>query len=101
MLVWLIGTIFTLVAPYTKVEESFNVQAIHDLLVHSPFSPEQYDHFQYPGVVPRTFIAPLFFYAILAPFHLVLSLPKPFLLIAARLLLVFSLDRSLEKVFFS
>jgi alpha-1,6-mannosyltransferase len=42
------------VAPYTKVEESFNMQAIHDLI----FTPtlEQFDHFAFPGAVPRSFI---------------------------------------------
>ncbi|KAL0758268.1 hypothetical protein Bca101_095936 [Brassica carinata] len=39
-----IAAIYVLMAPYTKVEESFNVQ---------------YDHLEFPGVVPRTFIASL------------------------------------------
>ncbi|KAJ5086757.1 hypothetical protein NUU61_008064 [Penicillium alfredii] len=50
-----------LAAPYTKVEESFHIQAVRDILAHGlPRSLElqraSYDHFAFPGAVPRTAI---------------------------------------------
>jgi len=57
-----------LVSPYTKVEESFNMQATHDILTYGvPISPqnatafltEKYDHKSFPGSVPRTFVGAL------------------------------------------
>lgn len=51
-------------APFTKVEESFNLQATFDILHRSP----HYDHVAFPGVVPRTFVGATLLSAFTWPF---------------------------------
>ncbi|GAA6003344.1 dolichyl-P-Man:Man(7)GlcNAc(2)-PP-dolichol alpha-1,6-mannosyltransferase [Rhodotorula paludigena] len=47
--------------PPTKVEESFTLHAARDLVVHGvdPQQLEQFDHLEFAGAVPRSFVAPL------------------------------------------
>lgn len=64
-----------LVAPYTKVEESFNIQAAHDILVFGTPTgrgaglrlEQRYDHFTFPGAVPRTFVGAVVLAGIVQP----------------------------------
>lgn len=74
-----------LVAPYTKVEESFNLQAIHDILIHGIPSPnadaptyfkQYYDHVEYPGSVPRTFVGAILLSGISRPLVRFLQSPE-------------------------
>lgn len=60
-LLFLVPLLHLLVSPYTKVEESFNLQATHDILIYGTPTTSigsrlaAYDHFTFPGAVPRSF----------------------------------------------
>ncbi|ONM15358.1 Dolichyl-P-Man Man [Zea mays] len=84
-----IAAFYAVMAPYTKVEESFNVQAIHDILYHT-YHIEKYDHLEFPGVVPRTFIGAFVISILSSPTVFVLRLlrvPKFYSLLTVRLTL--------------
>jgi alpha-1,6-mannosyltransferase len=62
------------ISPFTKVEESFNMQAAHDILMYGIPTRNielrfkaQYDHMEFPGAVPRTFIGALVLAGIAEP----------------------------------
>lgn len=61
--IYLLPLLHILLSPHTKVEESFNLQATHDILTYgTPVSSvharllQAYDHLTFPGAVPRTFV---------------------------------------------
>jgi hypothetical protein len=71
----LLVAIHLYIAPYTKVEESFNIQAAYDILHYGvPLGQHAhlriktlYDHMTFPGAVPRTFIGAMTLAAIAKP----------------------------------
>ena len=73
--------LYICVCPYSKVEESFNTQATHDLLIHGR-DLDAYDHLEFPGVVPRSFIGPLVLWTQTLPWSYAmraLDIPKVYL----------------------
>lgn len=103
--------IFSLLqCPYSKVEESFNLQATHDLYYYGIWpavrshwaglsnddSSVLYDHLKYPGVVPRTFVGPLIISTILKALSAVL---RPFINLDHHPLALESLARGVLLIF--
>ncbi|KAL4114430.1 hypothetical protein PRIC2_014369 [Phytophthora ramorum] len=80
-------TAYVFLCPFAKVEESFNLQATHDLLVFGARSVEKFDHLEFPGVVPRTFLGSLAVASVNGPIHwvfMVLGAPKLWMQVATR-----------------
>ncbi|CAG8475097.1 8079_t:CDS:2 [Diversispora eburnea] len=90
--------------PFTKVEESFNLQAIHDLMEYgiSQDSLKKFDHFEFPGVVPRTFVGPLLLSSVSWPTSKILEFFAPHLSKFSRQYVFFALSKfrsSISKTF--
>ncbi|PLW27310.1 hypothetical protein PCASD_20687 [Puccinia coronata f. sp. avenae] len=61
LIVFLSTFLHLFLSPFTKVEESFNLHAIHDFIHQPSLSAVAHagDHVQFPGPLPRTFIGAL------------------------------------------
>jgi alpha-1,6-mannosyltransferase len=68
----LVVLFYVICCPYSKVEESFNMQAVFDLTTFGS-DTSSYDHLEFPGVVPRTFIGSLVIAALYLPLKLIIS----------------------------
>lgn len=64
-----------LYSPYTKVEESFELHAVHDFLAYGlrPANLHKWDHLQFPGAVPRSFLPPVALGMLTYPFAYVFT----------------------------
>ncbi|KAG7872714.1 hypothetical protein KL938_005292 [Ogataea parapolymorpha] len=56
-----------MISPYTKVEESFNLHAIHDLINYGIYDIPHFDHKEFPGAVKRSFVGSLMVFIVSKP----------------------------------
>ncbi|KAK5120391.1 hypothetical protein LTR85_006330 [Meristemomyces frigidus] len=84
LLLFAVVGLHLLCAPYTKVEESFNIQATHDFLTYgvpwtnsSAILADKFDHVTFPGSVPRTFVGALLLAGLATPFKALLEKQDP------------------------
>ncbi|KAL8783366.1 MAG: hypothetical protein Q9213_004685 [Squamulea squamosa] len=82
-------------APYTKVEESFNIQATHDILTYGVRDfifparsgklqlEDHYDHLTFTGPVPRTFVGALLLAGVSWPFTKIFRGVNPQIIVRA------------------
>ncbi|KAL0252632.1 hypothetical protein I308_102024 [Cryptococcus tetragattii IND107] len=73
LLPFLVTFAHVLLSPYTKVEESFTLHAVHDVLAYgfNPHNLRLWDHVTFPGAVPRSFIPPALLGILVYPFSVV------------------------------
>ncbi|KPV73163.1 glycosyltransferase family 22 protein [Rhodotorula graminis WP1] len=92
------------VVPGVKVEESFSLTAVRDVVVHGLDQPQRFDHVEFEGAVPRSFIAPIALAAVaLLPFKALSALELVRTGLEAQLIvrLTLALASALSVVFLS
>ncbi|KTW30761.1 hypothetical protein T552_00473 [Pneumocystis carinii B80] len=69
IMIILLILIHIFISPYTKVEESMNLQAIHDIIFFGIRGEglKNYDCVKFPGPVPRTFIGAILTASVVGP----------------------------------
>lgn len=85
----LVMLMYIVCCPYTKVEESFNMQAVFDITTFGS-QLNSYDHLEFPGVVPRTFVGALLLSAVTFPLRFIATsaqLPELYHQIACRFII--------------
>ena len=75
----------------------FYTQATHDILYHNT-NLAAYDHHQFPGVVPRTFLGSLLISAFTYPFYLILGDQKLKIQLISRLILGLINAYSIQRI---
>lgn len=72
---FLVTSLHVFISPYTKVEETPALHAVHDILAHgiSSNALQHYDHIVYPGPVARSMIPNLLLAAFTYPLSLVMG----------------------------
>ncbi|KAL0234270.1 hypothetical protein PCE1_001307 [Barthelona sp. PCE] len=91
-----LSVVYALMCPYTKVEESFAMQASHDLIYHG-WNHSQYDNLVFKGPVPRSFTAPAILTLVGAPLAQI-GISKPVIQTIVRITLALILSGSFIEI---
>ncbi|KAK9895497.1 glycosyltransferase family 22 protein [Cystobasidium minutum MCA 4210] len=101
----LTALLHVLICPFSKVEETLNLHAIHDILTKglSDKAISQYDHITFTGPLPRSFIGALTVATATYPFKLLMDVTGLYSPLALQVILrsVLAFSNSLCLIFFA